>query len=198
MAEENTALQEYNHAPEQTERLLALFKEVSTEDPVLVWYVREGAPAINDIRSRLAVSNIGALVSLVYQLEYYHNSFIVDVPERLSADFSELDLLSNEDKIHERGFSRKLIDIKRTWVEDAGQLGSWDNIHSSIIHTNGVFYDAVKYLEMFVIGKDSLMKIETIEPIKVGIEGIKINVNVANGGRTDGQAETCAASNPAA
>ena len=208
---EPPAFIKHDHQPEQIENFLDLFKEAGTDDPVLVWYKEEGAPMINDVRAQLRVSDIETLASLVRQLEYYHMlfssntgeiesySFIIDIPERFSADFSELGLLASMDKKPERGLSWELEDIKGIWDQDTSQLSSWGDIYSSITSISS-YHDAQKYSEDFSFNINQKSPLKEIGTIEVNIESVDVEIKtkVTNKGGPDGQAESCPTSRAAA
>ncbi|HPU35318.1 MAG TPA: hypothetical protein PLA91_00830 [Bacillota bacterium] len=124
--------------PEQLDRLLELFAGARSDDPVLEWFVNEGAALLNDMRRRLAVKDVDGLAALIRQLEYYSlfftsadgevesYSFIIDIPERAVSELAELGLLVAAGETESfRGVVLDPESFNETWDQNAFQLVDW-------------------------------------------------------------------------
>ncbi|TEB13988.1 hypothetical protein Psfp_03258 [Pelotomaculum sp. FP] len=121
--------------PEQLEKMLALFTSARSDDPVLEWFVNEGATILSGVRTRLSVEDVDGLSALIRQLEYYSvffisptdevesYSYLVDILERIIPDLTELELLS-EIKKNEVVLGKELFNVDQ-WVNDSFHLIDW-------------------------------------------------------------------------
>lgn len=202
--EEMPSLLLHSIESEQLDHLLGLFKEIGSEDPVLDWYVKEGAAIINSIRTKISITEVEALASLVRQLEYNYMlfssdtgdiesySFIIDIPERLSADISELGLFKQNDEIKRSDIFWVPDCIEGIWEQDASQLiSSWENINLGLTHI-GAFQTLNQCIETTIPVETDVVEVN-IENVNVGID-----TKVTDKEGTDGQADDCHTSRAAA
>ncbi|TEB06497.1 hypothetical protein Psch_00029 [Pelotomaculum schinkii] len=120
---------------EQLEKLLALFTGARSDDPVLEWFVSDGATILSDVRTRLLVKDVDGLAALIRQLEYYSvffsspadevesYSYLIDIVERIVPDLTDLKLLT-ETKTIEVVLGKEIFEFDQ-WVNDAFHLIDW-------------------------------------------------------------------------
>lgn len=121
--------------PEQLEQMLALFAGARLEDPVLEWFVSDGATILSGVRTRLLVKDVDGLAALIRQLEYYSvfftspaaevesYSYLIDILERIVPDLTDLELLT-EVKKSEVVLGKEVFEFDQ-WVNDAFHLIDW-------------------------------------------------------------------------
>lgn len=93
--------------PERMIEMTSIISDKSKEDPILQWFVKDGAKLLCEVRGKLRIKNIEGLSALVCHLEYFSMpfsqssdeekvySFLVDIPERLLQEFRDSDLLKD-------------------------------------------------------------------------------------------------------
>lgn len=198
---------------EQLDRLLDLFAGARTDDPVLEWFVNEGAAFLSDVRARLSVKEVDGLAALVRQLEYYSliftsaagdvesYSFIVDIPERAASELAELGLLAAARQVEP--LSGVVLDpesFREVWDREAFQLVDWQR--STLKIDTKEAGSVAQYLEKWQkesVKQAGLVKTtrsnsltSAFQPVlEISMENIKVEIKTGekDRGSSDGQAD---------
>jgi len=202
---------------DQMDHLINIFTKARTEDPVLEWFISDGAPVLSFVRKRLKINSISNLSALIRHLEYYCSlfktvedelesySFIVDIPERIVTEFEELELLQDvkvaEPIKEEFTYELDPSNFIEAWFSKENQLINWEHIFLSI--NDFTFQNDInKYRDHCVEYKPTAQEIEkkqniftksllSDDEIDSWSENIKIEITFEEKGRrnTDGHAD---------
>jgi len=199
--------------PEQLDRLLNIFAKARSDDPVLEWFINEGAALLSDMRVRLLINEVDGLAALIRQLEYYSliftsttgdvesYSFIIDIPERATSELAELGLLAAARQVDSlRGVILEPESFKYTWEQDAFPLVDWQRsilkIDTKEVDSIAWFVEEWKKENAGQAGQFKTALSNLLTPtfelvLEISVENIKFGIKTGEKGRgiSDEQAD---------